>query len=637
MVSIKPAFPPGWTPDDEVDVCSRCTVPFSLILRKHHCRACGKIFCSECSAHNGSIPSYIHKVDSIYTKDGALRMCTGCNSLIVKKKKSKKLILIFSLLPLHIRELEVLLYVGKEWNTAITCIIGIFKALQYKTGYHKWTGIERRLIKTHWREFVGHTRLMIQVFKSLSGIDELSSYTRHFKCSKTHSTCSSLYCDPKLCSISFGPFDILELVYNQHTIYLLDCPELESWIGTCISNLHSDWIVTFLPWFLQIGKSTPAQRIITNNIIPLALDNIVLAYAVYFECELLRSSDLETYYTAIQSRLMTCLDEDTRKEIRRSHKLLHILKDPAKLKTISIDVEGVLLPYDPKTSLRYIVHTGIKQLTSYTKPWVIPMYTSRGKIEILQKNDDLRKDRLVITTMRLLERINERFAFHTYFVFPMAADRGWVEMIPKSKTVYDITKSSSIQNYIISFNRTKSSTILRESFMRSCASNCVLGYMMGLGDRNLHNILVCGESASLAHIDFSYLLGYDPKNIESTEMKITSGMVDMLGGYDSDEFRKLKLFCSSTYNSVRRYTFFWYALFRYLALCNPPIHPHDGDLKSIQNHINSRLMPNATEEEVKVAIVKSVDSNSDSWKSTISDYAHSMKTNLGGLFFNMEL
>ena len=47
-------------------------------------------------------------------------------------------------------------------------------------------------------------------------------------------------------------------------------------------------------------------------------------------------------------------------------------------------------------------------------------------------------------------------------------------------------------------------------------------------------------------------------------------------------------------------------------------------------------MPNATEEEVKVAIVKSVNSNSDSWKSSISDYAHAMKTNLTGLF-NMEL
>jgi phosphatidylinositol kinase/protein kinase (PI-3 family) len=160
--------------------------------------------------------------------------------------------------------------------------------------------------------------------------------------------------------------------------------------------------------------------------------------------------------------------------------------------------------------------------------------------------------------------------------------------------------------------------------------------MLGLGDRNLHNILVCGETATMANIDFSYLLGYDPKNIESTEMKITHGMVDMLGGYGSEDFETLKFTCSSTYTSIRRHTYFWYALFRYLAAAEPPIYPHSGDLKKIQEHINLRLMPNATEEEVKVAIVKSVNSNSDSWKSSISDYAHSMKTNLTGLF-NMEL
>ena len=163
---------------------------------------------------------------------------------------------------------------------------------------------------------------------------------------------------------------------------------------------------------------------------------------------------------------------------------------------------------------------------------------------------------------------------------------------------------------------------LRDTFMYSCGSNCILGYILGLGDRNLHNILICGKTATLAHIDFSYLLGHDPKNIESTEMKITSGMVDMLGGYDSDEFKQMKSFCSDAYTNIRKYTYFWYALFRYLPVSTPPIYPHSGDLKALQTHVNSRLMPNSTDEQVKVAIIKSVDSNSDSWKSSISDLSH---------------
>ncbi len=636
MVSIKPSFPPGWTPDDEADNCSRCDGPFTMLNRKHHCRACGKIFCAECSAHSGSIPSYVHRV---YNTEGSkgLRLCSGCNTLIIKKKKSKKFILIFSMLPLAIKELEVLLYINKEWKTAITCTLAMFKSIQYKTGYKKWTGLERRLIRTHWREFVGHSRLMVQVFNGMSGITNLSSFTRHFKCSPKNTDCAALYCDSKLCKPDFNPFDLLELLYSHHTPTILSCEELESWIGTSLSKMHINWLIKFLPWLIQMGKTPPAQRIITNNIIPLALDNIEFAYAIYFECEMLRSSESNSYYMAIQSRLMSGLNKETRENIHRSHRLFRICEDPLKLSNTQTDVSGILLPYDPKTTIKCIVHSKIRQVNSFTKPWIIPMETNRGRIEILQKNDDLRKDRLVITTMHLLRTVDTRLCFHTYHVFPITCNRGWIEMIPKSKTVYDINLNSTIQNYIISFNKTESSASLRDSFMYSCTSNCVLGYMLGLGDRNLHNILICGNTATIANIDFSYLMGYDPKNIESTEMKITSGMVDMLGGYDSDEFKTLKTLCSSIYASIRRYTYFWYSAFRYLSVSSPPIYPHGGDLKTLQNHIDQRLMPNATDEEVNVAIVKSVDSNSDSWKSSISDMAHSVKTNISGLFFDLEL
>ena len=99
----------------------------------------------------------------------------------------------------------------------------------------------------------------------------------------------------------------------------------------------------------------------------------------------------------------------------------------------------------------------------------------------------------------------------------------------------------------------------------------------------------------------------------------------------------LELFEKEYGTNIRKYTYFWYALFRYLPVSTPPIYPHSGDLKALQTHVNSRLMPNSTDEQVKVAIIKSVDSNSDSWKSSISDLSHGVKTSLQGLFFNLEL
>ncbi|XP_038823629.1 lateral signaling target protein 2 homolog [Salvelinus namaycush] len=62
--------PPDWVPDEECDSCITCKAPFTVIRRKHHCRSCGKIFCSRCSSHSAPLPRY-GQVKSV-------RVCTHC-------------------------------------------------------------------------------------------------------------------------------------------------------------------------------------------------------------------------------------------------------------------------------------------------------------------------------------------------------------------------------------------------------------------------------------------------------------------------------------------------------------------------------------------------------------------------------
>ena len=47
---------PKWVPNQQTSSCTSCQHQFTLFFRRHHCRACGQIFCNACSQHQSTIP-----------------------------------------------------------------------------------------------------------------------------------------------------------------------------------------------------------------------------------------------------------------------------------------------------------------------------------------------------------------------------------------------------------------------------------------------------------------------------------------------------------------------------------------------------------------------------------------------------
>ena len=57
-----------WMDNKAVNKCFECNVSFTLFNRKHHCRACGRIFCARCSSQRALVEGV----------EGAQRVCDHC-------------------------------------------------------------------------------------------------------------------------------------------------------------------------------------------------------------------------------------------------------------------------------------------------------------------------------------------------------------------------------------------------------------------------------------------------------------------------------------------------------------------------------------------------------------------------------
>lgn len=65
---------PVWVPDSQAPNCMKCEARFTFTKRRHHCRACGKVFCAACCSL---------KCKLLYMDRKEARVCVICHSVLI--------------------------------------------------------------------------------------------------------------------------------------------------------------------------------------------------------------------------------------------------------------------------------------------------------------------------------------------------------------------------------------------------------------------------------------------------------------------------------------------------------------------------------------------------------------------------
>ena len=244
---------------------------------------------------------------------------------------------------------------------------------------------------------------------------------------------------------------------------------------------------------------------------------------------------------------------------KKSTRLKQYLADP-KHELLTID-PPVPLFLDPSVSVVGCYPEESNVFKTSLSPLKITWKTADGSKyhSMFKVGDDLRQDQLVIQTIMLMDRLlkneNLDLKLTPYHILATSPTAGAVQFIP-SFPLSEVDKTDrSILNFLKRHNPDPNAPLgvrkeTMDTYVKSCAGYCVITYILGIGDRHLDNLLLT-PNGNFFHADFGYILGRDPKPFAPL-MKLSTQMVEGMGGPDHEYFRQFKQHCFTAYMALRK-------------------------------------------------------------------------------------
>ncbi len=177
--SIYPKRNDKWVDSNIIHRCQSCDISFTFLTRKHHCRACGGVFCNSCCHKYMNIPTNIIKMPQ---KESSIKVsisnsfrwlsgqkleliCNQCDKKINDLKNVEYLIKIFEYLDLD--SLHVVKLVSVNYRTAAIHVLSKFRDIQYGSHLKLYTGWERYILWISRDYLFAHSVWCTSLIKSI--------------------------------------------------------------------------------------------------------------------------------------------------------------------------------------------------------------------------------------------------------------------------------------------------------------------------------------------------------------------------------------------------------------------------------------------------------------------------------------
>lgn len=660
----------AWVDDRAITNCSQCNRSFTLFIRKHHCRSCGQIFCDDCAAHYIKIPE---DYTCHYQKENMLdiktyyrrwilnndenRVCSTCFRMVNEHNELEKMVSFFEFLPLSIKDWYTVKAVCRTWNKIAKIQLSRNRMILYKSIHiyvdNKRTNDKYRrvVLLENQNDIVGHSHWVLQFVLHMNWNDpfisdaEKNRWFNSIVLQSTRKTSCKLMMCRRSCATHLSNEDLFFIFQSKLTYY----PLIQYVIHTWTYKLSDAEFVCFLPSILMCMLFYAQFEDIRNDlevfILRRAIQYTEIAHSLFWILtHTLNGSKIwyvgaHQWVASLRQKLVDMLDRESCQKLQYGYDLTNnliqiALANPNNriyfirefLKQHMSNPPPFTLPVNSSRLIYAIDTSRIHILESKTEPIVIPCICTKEETDerytILLKKEDVRREEMMMRLLRLFDyylKTEENLDLNilTYPILPISNEYGYIEFIPRSYTLYSIREQYkfSIQNFILERNPTLSITSFRDRFTKSCAAYCVFTYFMGIGDRHLDNIMIT-EDGVLFHIDYAYILGYDPKPIHAYS-RLTPEMVDAMGGMSSANYRMFCHYCEVGIQCMRRHQNIFHSLLQYGSMLDRNL-----TTDTIAQFISFRFMPNQTNQEVYRFFMKMLEDTNETYGIHFMDFLH---------------